>query len=71
LPGGSVIGYGLSGTDLYRYAGGADQLVAGAISGANFTVQDRVIYMTIAAAPAGRWNITENQTYQVLMRPTE
>lgn len=71
LPNGSVIGYGLHGTDLYRYVGSANQSIAQDITSANFTVQGKVIYMTIKATPDSRWNISENQTYRVLMRPTE
>jgi hypothetical protein len=71
FPNTSVIGYGLSGTDLYRYYSGGSQTIAREISSANFTVQDRVIYMTIAATPDSRWNVSENRTYQVAMRPTE
>jgi prepilin-type N-terminal cleavage/methylation domain-containing protein len=71
LPNGSVIWYGLSGSDLYRYTSSTNQTIAEGITSANFTVQDKVIYMTIAAVPDSRWDISSNLTYRVFMRPTE
>jgi type II secretory pathway pseudopilin PulG len=71
LPGGAVISYTLDGTDLVRASGGNTQTVAEDVASVNFTIEDRIIYMTISAAPDSRWNINENQTYQVYMRPTE
>ena len=50
---------------------GANQTIAQDIPSINFTVQGKVIYMTIVATPDSRWNISENQTYQIFMRPTE
>jgi type II secretory pathway pseudopilin PulG len=70
LPSGTVISYALSGTNLLRSYGGVSRTVAEDVSSVNFTVQDRVIYMTIVAAPDSRWDVSENQTYQVCMRPT-
>lgn len=70
LPGGSVISYSLDGTALMRTAGSANQTLADDIASVKFTVDDRTIYMTIVATPESRWGISENQTYQVYMRPT-
>jgi type II secretory pathway pseudopilin PulG len=70
LPSGTVISYALSGTDLKRSYGSTTQTVAEDVASVNFTVQDRVIYMSIVATPNSRWNISESQTYQVYMRPT-
>jgi type II secretory pathway pseudopilin PulG len=70
LPGGSVISYTLDGTDLKRSYATMTQTVAEDVASVNFTVQDRVIYMTILVTPESRWGISESQTYQVYMRPT-
>jgi prepilin-type N-terminal cleavage/methylation domain-containing protein len=70
LPGGSVISYTLDGTELKRTYASKTQTLADDISSVNFDVQDRTIYMTIVATPESRWGISENQTYQVYMRPT-
>ena len=70
LPNGAVISYALSGTDLLRTYNSENRTIAEDVSSINFTVQGRVIYMTIVAAPNSRWDVSENQTYQVYMRPT-
>lgn len=70
LPDDSLITYTLTGDELHRVAAGADLTVARNISGASFTVDDRVINMNIVAAPDGRWGVSESLSYQVLMRPT-
>jgi hypothetical protein len=70
LPSGAVISYALTGTDLQRSYGSANRTVAEDVSSIIFTVQGRVIYMTIIAAPSSRWGVSENQTYRVFMRPT-
>jgi type II secretory pathway pseudopilin PulG len=70
LPSGAIISYTLDGTELKRSYGTTTQTVAEDVAGVNFTVQGRVIYMTVVATPESRWGISENQTYQVYMRPT-
>jgi prepilin-type N-terminal cleavage/methylation domain-containing protein len=70
LPDNSVIIYTLSGDSLLRDDGSANRTIAEDISSVNFTVEGRVITMNIAAAPASRWDVSENQTYQIYMRPT-
>jgi type II secretory pathway pseudopilin PulG len=69
LPNNSIISYRLSGTNLIRSSGSANRTIAEDVSSVNFTVQSRVIYMTIVTAPDSRWDISENKTYQVCMRP--
>jgi prepilin-type N-terminal cleavage/methylation domain-containing protein len=70
LPDSSVISYTLSGGSLQRTYKGVNRTIAEDISSVNFTIQGRVITMSIAAAPNSRWSISENQTYQIYMRPT-
>lgn len=71
LPNGSVIFYTLRGTDLYRDYGTGNQTIATDVTDISFSVQGKVISMTIVATPDSRWNISENQTCQIFMRPTE
>jgi prepilin-type N-terminal cleavage/methylation domain-containing protein len=70
LPDASIISYTLSDGNLYRTFQGVSRTVAASVSSVNFTVEGRVITMSIAAAPDSRWDISENQTYQIFMRPT-
>jgi prepilin-type N-terminal cleavage/methylation domain-containing protein len=70
LPDDSSISYTLTGDELHRVAAGTDLTVARDISDVSFTVDGRVINMNIVAAPEGRWDVSENLSYQVFMRPT-
>jgi len=70
LPDNSVVSYNVSGNSLQRTYKGVSRTVAKDVSSVNFTIQGRVITMHITAAPDSRWSISENQTYQVYMRPT-
>lgn len=70
FPNGTVIEYALSGTDLQRTYNGENRTVAQYVTGANFTVNGKIIYVTIFTAPDSRWDISENQTYQIYMRPS-
>lgn len=70
LPSEATISYTLSGTDLYRSYGGANRTIARNVASANFTVQSKVIYMTLVTVPDSRWNVSENYTYRAYMRPT-
>ena len=71
LPDDSAIAYSLVGTELYRTAGGSNMTLAQNITGANFSVENRTITMTVTSSPQGRWDVSENGTYQVYLRPTE
>ncbi len=71
LPDENTIIYTLSGDKLYRIYGSSNRTIASNVASANFTVQSRVIYMTIATMPDSRWNISENYTYRAYMRPAE
>jgi prepilin-type N-terminal cleavage/methylation domain-containing protein len=70
LPDDSVVSYTLTGDELHRIYGSSNRMIAQDITGVNFTVLGRVITMDITAAPDSRWDISENQTYQIYMRPT-
>jgi prepilin-type N-terminal cleavage/methylation domain-containing protein len=70
FPNTSVVRYLRSGTNLIRSSASANRTIAQDVSSVNFTVQNRVIYMTIVTAPDSRWAISENKTYRVCMRPS-
>ena len=70
LPDSSNITYSVSGRSLWRTSDNITRTVAEDISSVNFTVQGRTITMHITAAPGSRWSVSENQTYEVVMRPT-
>ena len=70
LPDDSSISYIRYGDTLNRVSGSSNRTIARNITSANFSVQDRIITMNITAAPDSRWDMSENQTYQINMRPT-
>ncbi len=67
----SSINYAVTGTVLQRTAGGPPMTLAQNITSANFSVENQIITMTITSSPEGRWNVSEQATYQVYLRPTE
>jgi prepilin-type N-terminal cleavage/methylation domain-containing protein len=69
MPDGSVISYSRTGNSLFRNSSGVNQMVAGNITDIVFTVESRLITMTITATPEGRFGINESRTFQVAMRP--
>ena len=71
LPDSSSISYTLVGTDLLRTTSTSNRTLAQNIASANFSVQNRIITVDLASAPDGRWGISENETYQICMRPSE
>jgi prepilin-type N-terminal cleavage/methylation domain-containing protein len=70
LPDDSSVTYALEGNALHRISGGSDRTIAQGISSAGFSVEGRLITMNITAAPGGRWDISENGTYRISMRPS-
>ena len=70
LPGGSVITYGLEGTELHRVTGGSEMILAWNISDASFSVEDRTITALVTASPPGRQGVRQQGTYRVYLRPT-
>jgi len=73
LPDDSIITYAVVGTNELRRTdnSGAELTLARNITDINFSVEDRIITMTITSSPPGRPNITEQRTYKVCLRPTE
>jgi hypothetical protein len=71
FPDASSVNYTLVGTSLIRATGTSNRTLAQNITSANFSVQDRIITMSLTAAPDGRWDISENETYQICLRPSE
>ena len=71
LPDSSSISYTLVGTDLYRTTSTSNQTLAQNITSANFSIQDRIITMNLTSAPDGRWDVSENGTYKICLRPSE
>ncbi len=67
----SSVTYTVVGTELHRTAGGSNMTLAQNITSANFSVENRTITMTITSSPTGRWDVSENGTYKVYLRPTE
>jgi len=70
LPDDSTITYAVVGTELRRTAGESQMTVARNITSASFAIEDRVITMTLTSSPEGRWNVSEQGTYQTCLRPT-
>ena len=69
LPDDSSVTYSVVGTELRRTAGESQMTLARNISSANFTVENRIITMTVTSAPEGRPNVSEQGTYKVCLRP--
>jgi len=71
LPDDSSITYTVVGTELRRTAGESEMILAQNITSANFSIENRTITMTVTSSPEGRWDVSENGTYKVYLRPTE
>jgi prepilin-type N-terminal cleavage/methylation domain-containing protein len=67
----SSISYSLVGTELRRTAGGTQMTLARNITSADFSVEDRVITMSLTASPIGRDSVSETGVYKVYLRPEE
>jgi prepilin-type N-terminal cleavage/methylation domain-containing protein len=65
------ITYTLSGTELRRISGASQMTLAKNISSAAFSVDNRLITMSLTSAPEGQYDISTNGTYKVLLRPME
>ena len=65
------ISYMVNGTELHRTAGGSPMTLAQNISSANFSIEGRVVTMTITSSPEGRLNVSEQGVYKVCLRPAE
>ena len=71
LPDASSVNYTLVGTDLLRTTSTSNRTLAQNVTSVNFSIQDRYITMDITSSPAGRWGVSENETYKIYLRPTE
>jgi len=71
LPDSSSVNYTVVGTDLFRTTSTSNRTLAKNIASANFSIQNRIITVDLASAPDGRWGVSENETYQICMRPSE
>jgi prepilin-type N-terminal cleavage/methylation domain-containing protein len=67
----SSITYALSGTELRRTAGGDQMTLARNITSADFSIENRLITMSLTSSPEGRDNASVNGTYKVYLRPAE
>ena len=67
----SSITYYLSGTELRRMAGGDYMTLARNITSADFSIENRLITMSLTSAPEGHDNVSANGTYKVYLRPVE
>jgi prepilin-type N-terminal cleavage/methylation domain-containing protein len=71
LPDGSSITYEVEDNELLRTTDESQMILARNISSISFSVENRLITMTITSSPEGRANISEQGTYKVCLRPTE
>ena len=71
LPDDSSITYTVVDTELHRTADESQMILAQNISDISFSVENRVITMTITSSPEGWANIREQGTYKVCLRPAE
>ncbi len=71
LPDDSTISYDLSDARLVRTADGAQLTVARNVSELDFSVDERVVTMSIASSPPGGSAVSEQGTCKVYMRPSE
>ncbi len=67
----SSITYTLSGTEMRRAAGGNQMTLARNITAAHFSIDSRVVTMSLTATPPGRYDVSENGTCRALLRPAE
>jgi prepilin-type N-terminal cleavage/methylation domain-containing protein len=67
----SSITYYLSDTELRRMAGGDYMTLARNITSADFSIENRLITMSLTSSPEGRDNVSANGTYKVYLRPAE
>ena len=65
----STVTYTLTDTTLHRSVSGAQMTLAKNITAATFSINNRVITMSLTSSPEGRDNVSENGTYKVHLRP--
>jgi len=67
----STVSYSLVGTELRRASGGPQMTLARNITLANFSINNRIVTMSLTSSPAGRDDVSQNGTYMVSLRPAE
>jgi len=67
----SSITYALVGTELRRTEDDSQMTLARNISSVDFSIDNRVITMSLTSSPEGRDSVSENGTYKVFLRPSE
>jgi prepilin-type N-terminal cleavage/methylation domain-containing protein len=65
----STVTYALTGTSLKRTVGSLQTVLARNIASAAFTVNARLVTMSLTSTPAGQTAVSESQTYTVYLRP--
>ena len=65
----SSITYTLAGTEIHRKAGGQEMTLARNIASANFTIDARLVTMSLTSSPPGRYAVSASGTYHVYLRP--
>ncbi len=70
-PDDSSITYEVVNSELRRTADESQMILARNISGIFFSIENRIITMTITSSPEGRADISEEGTYKVHLRPAE
>jgi len=71
LPDDSSITYAVDGTELRRITGGSQMTLARNVSDVSFSIEGRLIIMTVTSSPEGRWDVSDNATYKICLRPTQ
>ena len=67
----STVTYTLTGTELRRNAGGGYKVLAWNIASISFSISNRVITMSLTSTPSGHYDVSENGTFRVHLRPAE
>ena len=67
----SSITFSLDGSDLKRTSAAGEMTLARNITSALFSIDNRVITMSLTSTPSGRYGVSENGTYRVYLRPSE
>ena len=67
----SSINYSLEGTELRRTSGGTQMTLARNITSATFSIENRIITMSLTSSPEGRDSVSESGIYKVYLRLEE
>jgi hypothetical protein len=67
----SSITYTLVGTEMRRTTSGQQMTLARNITDVSFTIDNRLVTMSLTASPPGQYSVSENGTYHVYLRPGE